>query len=162
MTQPSTVLSRNLMSLLQTTAQKATIIFSENPLQLSTDYAADWCHTNYMLLNTKKSMTCTFSLQKTLSTPPPIQINNTTIEEKSSVFPRGFTYNNHLKISQHVDKAIEKTMGSVHGMTRLKRVGVGTKSLTLFYKARILPNLSYAAASTAGIHFSAITTNRDL
>ena len=35
----------------------------------------------------------------------------------------------------------------MHAITRLKRAGVGTKSLTLFYKARILPNLNYASPS---------------
>ena len=61
------VVKKSYVTVTDSTARKATLIFSVNPLQLSADYAADWCHTNYMLLKTNKSMKCTFTLQKTLS-----------------------------------------------------------------------------------------------
>lgn len=96
-------------------------------------------------------MTCTFTLQKTLSSTP-IQINNTTIEEKSSVCILGVTYDKHLKFSQHVDKAIEKTRGSVHAITRLKRAGVGTKSLTLFFQSKDPTNSELCSPQLVSIH----------
>ena len=50
------VVKKSHVTVTDSTARKATIRFSDNPLQLPAVYAPDWCHTNYMLLNATKSM----------------------------------------------------------------------------------------------------------
>ena len=130
----------------ESTARKATISFIENPLQCAATYAANWCDTNEMLLNTTKSNVITFSVQKKI-TSTPICIENTTITENEDVKLLGVHFDQHLKFSKHVDKLIERTRPSVHAITKLRKAGVSSSSLALFYKARVLSILSYSAPS---------------
>ena len=79
----------------ESTARKATISFIENPLQCAATYAANWCDTNEMLLNTTKSNVITFSVQKKI-TSTPICIENTTITENEDVKLLGVHFDQHL------------------------------------------------------------------
>ena len=63
------------------TAHRATISITQNPLQEAASYAAAWCDSNRMLLNTTKSMCISFTLQKHL-TVEPINIDGCKIEQK--------------------------------------------------------------------------------
>ena len=127
-------------------ARKATISFAENHLQHAAQYPSDWCIDNSMILNTAKSNTITFSLQNEISSPA-IEIHGATINQHSTVKLFGVLYDSHLKFSDNVDWTIEKTRSAVHDITKLKKAGVRAPSLTLFYKARILFILTYAAPS---------------
>ena len=53
--------------------------------------------------------------------------------------------NEHLKFHSHADHIIDKTKHALHGLIKLGKAGVRSHSLDLFYKARILSVLSYAA-----------------
>ena len=133
----------------ESTARKATISFIGNPLQCSATYAANWCDTNEMLLNTTKSNVITFSVQKKI-TSTPICIENTTITENEDVKLLGVHFDQHLKFSKLVDKLIERTRPSVHAITKLRKAGARCSSLALFYKARVVrvqSLLSYLAPS---------------
>ena len=82
------------------TAYRATISFTQNPLQEAASYAAAWCDSNEMLLNTTKSMCISFTLQKHL-TVEPITINGCIIEQKNEVKLFGVTLDSHMR-SQHM------------------------------------------------------------
>ena len=45
----------------------------------------------------------------------------------------------------HVDHIIDKTKHALHGLIKLREAGMWSHSLVLFYKARILSVLTYAA-----------------
>ena len=140
------IVDKQGVNISESTARKATISFTENPLQHAAQYASDWCIDNSMILNTAKSNTITFSLQKEISSPA-IEIHGATISHHNTVKLLGVLYDSHLKFSDHVDWTIEKTRSAVHAITKLKKAGVRAPSLTLFYKARILSILTYAAPS---------------
>ena len=140
------IVDKQGVNISESTARKATISFTENPLQHAAQYASDWCMDNSMILNTAKSITITFSLQKEISSPA-IEIHGATISHHNTVKLLGVLYDSHLKFSDHVDWTIEKTRSAVHAITKLKKAGVRAPSLTLFYKARILSILTYAAPS---------------
>ena len=50
-----------------------------------------------------------------------------------------------MKFSAHVNSIIAKSKSAFHGIINLKKAGLKTDSLALFYRARILPILSYGA-----------------
>ena len=54
-------------------------------------------------------------------------------------------FDEHLKFHSHVDHIIVKTKHALHGLIKLRKAGVRSHSLVLFYKSRILSVLSYAA-----------------
>lgn len=128
------------------TAHKATITFHENHLQTAAEYASLWCKENHMLLNTAKSSTITFTLQKVI-TSDPICIEGNDIEELNSTKLLGVTFDEHLRFSIHVDTVIEKSRPAFHAMIKLKKCGVKPVSLGIFYQTRILPIITYAAPS---------------
>ena len=68
----------------------------------------------------------------------------------------GATYSLHMTVGalklmstwtfhSHLDHIIDKTKHALHGLIKLGKAGVRSHSLVLFYKARILSVLSYAA-----------------
>ena len=66
------------------------------------------------------------------------------MEDNCSVKLLGVTFDQHLRFSQHVDSIIGKCRPAFHSICKLRKAGVNDSSLTLFYKARIIP-LIYAA-----------------
>ena len=130
--------NRHSVAISDSSSHKATINFTENPLQLAASYAVDWCADNSMLLNTSKSVAITFTLQKNI-TSNPISIKEVDICEKSDVKLLGVTFDQHMRFSNHVDNTIDKTRPAVHALIKLRKAGVSASSLSLFYQARILP-----------------------
>ena len=126
------------------TSQTATVLLPNNPLQEAADYATSWCEQNCMLLNASKSNTITFTLRKQLEIDP-ISINSSEVEDNCSVKLLDVTFDQHLRFSQHVDSIIEKCRPAFHSICKLRKAGVNDSSLTLFYKARIIPLMIYAA-----------------
>ena len=97
-----------------------------------------------MLLNTSKTNLLTFSLRKKVTTEP-ITIANTDIAEVESTRLLGVILDQHLTFTKHVDAILSKAKSGFHALVQLKRAGVNTPSLILFYKSRIISVLSYAA-----------------
>ena len=97
-----------------------------------------------MLLNAAKSNTITFTLKKQLDIQP-ITIGNSEVVDNSSVKLLGVTFDSHLKFAKHVDSIIEKCRPAFHAICKLRKAGVNNQSLIMFYKARIIPLLTYAA-----------------
>ena len=128
------------------TAHRATISFTQNPLQEAASYAAAWCDSNEMLLNTTKSMCISFTLQKHL-TVEPITINGCEIEQKEEVKLLGVTFDSHMRFSTHVDNIIRRTKPAFHAIIRLKKAGLTPTNLVLFYKSRIVSILTYCSPS---------------
>ena len=105
------------------TALRAIISFTQKPLQEAASYAAAWCDSNEMLLNTTKSMCISFTLQKHL-TVEPININGCKIEQKEEVKLLGVTFDSHMRFSTHVDNIIRRTKPAFHAIIRLKKSGL--------------------------------------
>ena len=54
-------------------------------------------------------------------------------------------FDEHLKFHSYVDHIIDKTKHALHGLIKLRKAGVRSHTLVLFYEARLLSVLSYAA-----------------
>ena len=134
------------LNISELTARKATISFADNPLQRAAQYDSDLCIDNSTILNTAKSNTIIFSLQKEISSPS-IETHGATVSHHNTVKLLGVLYDSHLKFSDQVDWAIEKTRSTVHAITKLKKAGVCAHSSTMICKARILSIQTCAAPS---------------
>lgn len=128
----------------QSTSTRATVSLPQDHLQEAVSYASTWCEENSMLLNAEKSNSITFTLRKQLDMDP-ILVGDSEVREHSAVKLLGVTFDNHLKFTKHVDNIIEKCRPAFHAMCNLRKAGVNSESLTLFYKARITPLLTYAS-----------------
>ena len=137
---------RQGVNISELTARKATISFADNPLQRAAQYDSDLCKDNSTILNTAKSNTIIFSLQKEISSPS-IETHGATISHHNTVKLLGVLYDSHLKFSDQVDLTIEKTRSTVHAITKLKKAGVRAHSSTMICKARILSIQTCAAPS---------------
>ena len=112
-------------------------------LQESASYAQEICQSNDLSLNINKSCTMTFTLQKELSVPK-IMIEGSEVRECPSSRPLGVQFDKHLRFSGHVSKLIERTKTPTFALTLLRKSGVNSTSIALFYKPRILSVLSLA------------------
>ena len=52
-----------------------------------------------------------------------------------------------MTFSSHVDAIIEKARPAVHAIIQLKKIGVSSNSLAIFYQSRNLSIIAYAAPS---------------
>ena len=141
-----TALRKDEVTITDSTSLKATVTPNHNRLQEAATYAAEWCHSNKMTLNTAKSSMLTFTLRKKI-TAEPIVINGSAVSEDKTSKLLGVILDQNLKFSHHVDAAIDKARPTFHAIIHLRKAGVATNSLLLFYKARVIPLLTYAAPS---------------
>ena len=80
-----------------------------DPLQDAANYATSWCDKNSMLLNTFKSSSITFTLQKKIDIHP-FLMNEAEASEGVSSKLLGVTYDQHLKFSKHIDIIIGNSL----------------------------------------------------
>ena len=73
------------------------------------------------------------------------QINHSEILYATNVRLLGVIFDEHLKFHSYVDHIVDKTKHALHGLIKLRKAGVRSHALVLFYNARILSVLSYAA-----------------
>ena len=138
------VIKKSDVTLTDSTSHQATVTsFLVDQLQESACYAQEFCQSNDLSLNINKSCTMTFTLQKEL-TLPKITIGGSEVSECPSSRLLGVQFDKHLRFSGHVSKLLERTKTSTFALTLLRKSGVDSTSIALFYKARILSVLSFA------------------
>ena len=129
----------------ESTAHQATISYADSsPVQLALDYTSRYCKENHLNLNVRKSTSMNFTLQKSISIPPFV-VAEESLAQQHEVKLLGVTFQQHHKFDCHVNNVIDKTKSASHAIVRLKRSGVNSFALALFYRARVLSVLSYAA-----------------
>ena len=119
-----------------------------NPLKNSNDscmasvieWGKCWCLENKMTLNLSKTKALIVTLGST-SKPP---IFTTPVESVNSWKFLGITVDNHLNFNEHIDVVTSKARKRFYCLLQLKRMGVGTSKLCLFYLANIRSVLTYA------------------
>lgn len=140
------IIKKDEVTISKSTPRSVSFSFPSNPLQNAGNYASEWCDQNSMLLNAAKSQTINFSLQKKIDCAP-IEINNTAIQQTSTVKLLGVIFDSHMKFTDHVTSIIEKARPVIHAVIKLKKIGVTSYNLSRFYKSRVLPIIAYAAPS---------------
>jgi hypothetical protein len=124
-----------------------TFFTTENELQRHADDAVEWCDINHMKLNATKTKAMNLTLRSNAISQNPVIINNICIEQVTCTKLLGVHIDNHLSFTTHVSERIALSKRHVHALVMLKRSGIADDHLVLFYKARIMPTLSYAAPS---------------
>ena len=87
-----------------------------------------------------------FTLQKSISIDP-VTINGANVQIGNHTKLLGVTYDSHMKFTNRVDNVISQSRSAYDALVNLKKAGVATSGLVLFYQARILSIISYAAPS---------------
>ena len=140
-----TVQSQNV-HIAHSTPTEATVTFKDsNPLQTAANYSSVWSSENSMILNAAKSTLITFTLRKTIHTES-LVINDANIIEHEKVKLLGVTFDQHLRFPSQGEAAIAKCRPAFHALVQLKRSGVASAGLALFYHSRIISILTYAAS----------------
>ena len=94
-------------------------------------------------MNVNKTLSINFTL--TIDT---YNFNHSEILYATNVSLLGVIFDEHLKFHSYVDRIIDKSKHALHGLIKLRKA----HSLVLFYKARILSVLSYAAPLLVPTH----------
>jgi hypothetical protein len=139
-------IARNNIIITNSNAKQATVTWEGNPIQTAVTYmyAADWSNANQMILNSAKSQVITFTLRKQLCMDS-ICIEDQPLTEFRAVKLLGVAFDANLKFHDQVERILSNSRPAFHALVQLKKSGINNPGLSLFFKARILPILCYAA-----------------
>ena len=99
---------------------------------------------NKFQLNEKKCKEMRISFAKTPADFNPIIINGKAIEQVSCVKLLGLNITSDLKWNHHISEISRKVSKRLYFLKQLKRAGVATKDLVIFYTTCIRPIMEYA------------------
>mgnify|MGYP001796337641 CR=1 FL=1 len=94
-----------------------------------------------------KTVSCAGSPVKKTITAEPLSIRIEVTGERTRVKLLGVQYDQHLWFTEHVTAIISNSWPSFHAIVALRKAGVNSNSLGLFYLSRVCSILSYAALS---------------
>ena len=115
-----------------------------NSIQEAANKALEWSTSNNQRLNAMKTQHMIFSLQLRVSVNDPITISGDQVKQSATAKLLGVTVDSHLKFADHVDMAIQKSRGAVHGLLTLRRHRVNQAMLIMYYQTKVIPILTYA------------------
>ena len=113
-------------------------------MQRTADILQNWCQTNDMRLNTKKTKEMIFNFTKKTPVFQPLVIGNDEIEQVSSTKILGLVLSIDLTWNNHVDFMVKKANKRLFLLTLLKRADVTTEDMITIYTSIIRPVLEYA------------------
>jgi hypothetical protein len=97
-----------------------------------------------MTLNASKTKHMTISLRDKIIPVTPVIINDTEIRQVTSFKLLGVILDENLNFHTHVDTIISKSYSKSHALQMLKRYGLNTPGLCLYYSSIIRSLLTYA------------------
>jgi hypothetical protein len=113
-------------------------------IQKSLDLITDWAKSNNMLVNAAKTKV----LHLTLSEPkyePSLSMNGQPLESCQTAKILGVTVDKRLLFTDHINNTCDSIAGKLYAMRELKRVGLSTSGLLLYYTANIRSVITYAS-----------------
>ena len=116
---------------------------SDSLLNQTVEWGLQWCQENSMTLN----MTKTKGMLVTLSTNSRAPQLQTELDLVDNYKFLGVYVDNILSFNKHVDYVIDKASKRFYALLQLKRLGVSTEKLALFYVSNIRSVLVYCIAS---------------
>jgi hypothetical protein len=115
----------------------------ESNLQKEADYMCEWCNTNSMRVNSKKTKEMRINFRKPMDLTP-ITINGEPIEQVKASKMLGVILAEDLGWEEHINQITSKASQRLHFLTILKRAGLRQADLNTYYCAVIRPVLEYA------------------
>ena len=113
-------------------------------LQQAADYIHDWSQENHLQLNPTKCKEIRTCFKRTPPSFPGVSIEGIEFETVSSAKVLGVTISSDLKWSAHIDSITTKAVKRLYLLRQLKRAGVSSSDLLLFYCSVIRSVLEYA------------------
>ena len=104
---------------------------------------SDWALNNNMLINAEKTQIVHLSLSEPKYIPS-FTMNGKQLQSTSNAKLLGVTIDAKLSFSKHIQDTCEGLAGRMYGMRELKRLGLNSQGLTLYYTANIRSVLTYA------------------
>ena len=111
--------------------------------QYALNSISDWALNNNMLINAEKTQIVHLSLSQPKYIPS-FTMNGKQLQSTSNAKLLGVTIDTKLSFSKHVQETCEGLAGRMYGMRELKRLGLNSQGLTLYYTANIRSVLTYA------------------
>ena len=116
----------------------------QSQLQSHFDFMVKWSSDNSMSINSKKTKEMVLSFKLDKLDLPPISSSTSTIERVDSFKLLGTRISNDLSWKLHVEDIYGRASPRLYYLRQLRRCGVHTKDLLMFYKSVIRPILEYA------------------
>ena len=113
-------------------------------LQQAADYIYDWSQENHLQLNPSKCKEIRTCFKRTPPSFPGVSIEGVEFETVSSAKVLGVTISSDLKWSAHIDSITTKAARRLCLLRQLKRAGIASSDLVLFYCSVIRSVLEYA------------------
>ena len=113
-------------------------------MQRTADTLHNWCQTNDMRLNTKKTKEMIFNFTKKSHEFQPLVVDNDVIEQADSTNILGLVLSNDLTWNNHVDFMVKKANKRLFLLTLLKRADVSIEDMVTIFTSIIRPVLEYA------------------
>ena len=123
---------------------------NQTALQSALDTVEKWADDNNMLINASKTQFINLSLSEPRQ-PETYSMKNVTIKECDTVKLLGVTIDKRLTFSKHVNDVTESLASRLYAMRQLKRLGLKSSGLKLFYLSNIRSRLTYACQAWSGL-----------
>lgn len=118
---------------------------SMSNMQEVMDSTKQWIDANNMLLNSKKSKDMLISFCKILPTAQTVTIDGQSVQRVSGTKLLGVLINSNLKWDDHVNYIYKKASSRIYFLKHLKRAGLSSEELRLYYITVIRSVIEYAA-----------------
>ena len=110
---------------------------SELRYKQEVDKFVAWCDKNFLNLNVKKTKEMVIDFRKNTTTHDPVIIKGEAVELVNEYKYLGCMLNNHLSSSNHVTRTVKKANQRLFFVRKLRKLGVNSKILSLFYKSTV-------------------------
>jgi hypothetical protein len=127
-----------------TTASEGFVHGHDSKLQEATDSIIQWSDNNKTKLNTKKTKEMVINFKRTACSPPPLTLQDTTIERVSTFKLLGVLLADDLGWEENTNQLVSKSAPRLYYLKQLRRSGMSESDLLLYYRTIIRPVLEYA------------------
>lgn len=110
----------------------------------------EWCNTNYLNLNVKKTKEMIIDFRKNRLDPDHLIINGEVVDRVEEYKYLGIVINDELKWNANTHVTYKKCLGRVQHLRILKNIGVDATIISLFYKSIIESVLNFSLIMVFG------------
>jgi hypothetical protein len=129
-------------------SKNSNIVSAESAVQC-VKYGLQWSQTNHMTLNTGKTKAMCLSLSNN-TVMEPVSVDGDIIEYVEEFKFLGVWIDKRLSFTKHCETTVKKANTRVFFLQKLKRLGVNTAKLKLFYIANVRSVITYAIPAIHG------------
>lgn len=119
--------------------------FQDSKMQDLANATCQWSKENNMRLNKKKTKQMAISFKRSSDPIPELRIDGIDIEHVSTFKLLGVHISNDMSWNEHVDQITKKANKRIFYLRHLKRAGLSTEDLIMYYQTVIRPILEYAS-----------------